>query len=116
MVRSLKRVPEMISLLSTITLSLGLLAANPTTGTSTLTLDLNEAPAAALVQLPGIGKKRALSIVARRKERPFRRLEELRQIKGIGPKTLARLRAHLRIGAATPPPRGSSPGPGRPPG
>lgn len=94
-------------------LSMALWAANPT-HSSTITLDLNQAPAAALVELPGIGPKKALAIVARRTQRPFRSLEELRQIRGIGKKTLDRLRPRLRIGPATPNPPRSSPRPRRP--
>ncbi|MBK6689782.1 MAG: helix-hairpin-helix domain-containing protein [Deltaproteobacteria bacterium] len=93
--------------------SVALLAANPT-HSSTVTLDLNQAPAGALVELPGIGPKKALAIVARRTQRPFRSLEELRQIRGIGKKTLERLRPRLRIGPATPAGPRSSPPPRRP--
>jgi competence protein ComEA len=55
-------------------------------------VDLNRADAAALETLPGIGKTKALAIVAWREEHgPFRSLADLEQVPGIGPKTVERL-------------------------
>jgi competence protein ComEA len=62
-----------------------------------LVLDLNHATAEELTQLPGIGPKRAEAIVARRKERPYTRVTQLLEVKGIGKRTLERLRPHLRL-------------------
>ena len=57
-----------------------------------LQLDLNMAAEADLVLLPGIGPVMAKRIVEyRRTHGPFKRLDELRQIKGIGAKTYAKL-------------------------
>lgn len=51
-----------------------------------------------LMRLPGIGPAYAGRIVAFRAEHgPFRRLEELRQVKGIGPKTFERVKPYLRL-------------------
>jgi competence protein ComEA len=55
-------------------------------------LDLNAAAEADLVRLPGIGPVLAKRIVEYRQAHgPFKRLEELRQVKGIGVKTYAKL-------------------------
>ncbi|HUG20602.1 MAG TPA: helix-hairpin-helix domain-containing protein [Planctomycetaceae bacterium] len=55
-------------------------------------LDLNSACVEELVLLPGIGEVRAASIVRYRAEvGPFQTVDELRRIKGIGPKTLSGL-------------------------
>jgi competence protein ComEA len=55
-------------------------------------LDLNASSLEELVLLPGIGEVRAAAIVRYRQEiGPFRTVDELRRIKGIGPKTLAGL-------------------------
>jgi competence protein ComEA len=62
-----------------------------------LILDLNHATAEELTQLPGIGPKRAEAIVARRNERPYTRVTQLLEVKGIGKRTLERLRPHLRL-------------------
>jgi competence protein ComEA len=54
---------------------------------------LNLASETELVELPGIGPKRAQAIVAlRTKLGRFRRLEDLLRVRGIGPKAIARLR------------------------
>lgn len=62
-----------------------------------LPLDLNCARAATLESLPGIGPARARAIVEARGIRPFRRVEDLTRVPGIGPKTLARLRSTLSV-------------------
>ena len=62
-------------------------------------LDLNDVEAAELRQLPGVGPALAERIVDRRRESGgFGRLEELRDVHGIGPKTLERLRPWLGVG------------------
>jgi competence protein ComEA len=62
-------------------------------------LDLNRASAADLEALPGIGRERAERIVAERAARGgrFDAVDDLRDVPGIGPKTLARLRRALSI-------------------
>jgi competence ComEA-like helix-hairpin-helix protein len=66
------------------------------------TLDINREDAAALQGLPGVGPALARQIVAYREARgPFRRLEELREVPGIGPKRYARLQGWVRV-AETP--------------
>jgi comEA protein len=55
-------------------------------------LDLNTAVEADLVRLPGIGPVMAKRIVEYRQTHgPFKRLEDLRRVKGIGAKTYAKL-------------------------
>lgn len=61
-------------------------------------LDLNRAEVPELCELPGIGVKRAEAIVARRKRKPFSRISQLLEIRGIGGKTLARLKPRLFVG------------------
>lgn len=54
---------------------------------------LNAATARELRELPGIGEKRAEQILALRDRLGrFRRVEELLQVRGLGPRTLARLK------------------------
>jgi competence protein ComEA len=56
-------------------------------------LDLNSARVEEFVLLPGIGEVRAKAIVRHRQEfGPFATVDELIQIKGIGPKTLSGLK------------------------
>jgi competence protein ComEA len=55
-------------------------------------VNLNTAPWHELVNLPGIGAARARDIVKDREEHgPFRSIEDLSRVRGIGPATLAGL-------------------------
>jgi competence protein ComEA len=61
-------------------------------------VSLNAATAEELAQLPGIGPVRAEAIVAdRRRHGPFRRIEDLERVPGIGSATVERLRERLRV-------------------
>ena len=60
-------------------------------------VDINTADWPELVQLPAIGETLARRIVAsRQKDGPFRDHNDLRRVRGIGPKTLERIRPYLR--------------------
>jgi len=59
-------------------------------------LDINTADWPELAQLPGIGETLGRRIVQDRAERgPFLGHEDLRRVRGIGPKTLERVRPYL---------------------
>lgn len=60
-------------------------------------IDVNRADEAALQTLPGVGPALARRIVEARKQRPFATVEELARVRGIGPATVARLRARIRV-------------------
>lgn len=60
-------------------------------------IDINRARVAELMVLDGVGRVRAEQIVLHRvRYGPFRRMEDLLDVDGIGPETLARLRPLLR--------------------
>ena len=62
-------------------------------------LDLNRATASDLEKLPGIGPTLAARIVAWRETHgPFKSVEDLLAIPGIGPKTLDGLRDKVTVG------------------
>lgn len=62
-------------------------------------IDINRATVEDFSKLPGIGPKLARQIVAfRQKHGPFRRVEDLMMIKGIGVKKWKTLRSHVRVG------------------
>ena len=67
-------------------------------------IDLNRASAAELEALPGIGPAKARAIVKLRTARGrFGSVEELVDVRGIGPKTLARLRPLASVSETTVP-------------
>lgn len=65
-------------------------------------VNVNTATAEELTALPGIGEKRAQAILEIRKEKGgFKSVDELTEVKGIGPANLEKLRPYLRVGSAT---------------
>lgn len=65
---------------------------------SLILINPNTASAAELQRLPGIGEKMAARIISyRQKHGPFRRPEDLLNIKGIGPKSLQKIRKYLKV-------------------
>jgi competence protein ComEA len=63
-----------------------------------LSIDLNSASATDLDALPGIGPALAERIVAyRQKHGPFKKIDDLLQVSGIGPKLLEKIKPHLII-------------------
>jgi competence protein ComEA len=63
-------------------------------------IDVNTAGVEALTDLPGIGHSTAQRIVDYRKEHgPFKTVDELLSVKGIGEKSLARFRDRVTVGA-----------------
>jgi competence protein ComEA len=66
-------------------------------------VDLNRAGVDELCTLPGIGRKKAEAIIALRERRPFTRVTQLLQIKGIGHKTLLKLKPRVTVTPPSPP-------------
>jgi competence ComEA-like helix-hairpin-helix protein len=63
-------------------------------------LDLNRAALGDLLLLPGVGPKLAQRIIDERTRRGhYGRVEELLEVKGIGPATLVRLSRFVRVSA-----------------
>jgi competence protein ComEA len=62
-------------------------------------VDLNTANAAELALLPGVGPTLALRIVDFRSvEGPFTSVEGLTEVRGVGARTVERLREHVTVG------------------
>lgn len=63
------------------------------------TINLNTAPVSDLTRLPGIGEKRAESILAYREENgPFSSVQELTEVPGIGAGILAQITDYVTVG------------------
>jgi competence protein ComEA len=64
-------------------------------------VNLNTAPPEVLGLIPGIGPSKAAEIVRYRSKRPFRTVDELVRIKGIGRKMVRGIRVHLAVAGPT---------------
>ena len=68
---------------------------------STAIVNLNTATAADLEGLPGIGAKTAARIVEyRQKNGPFKKVEELMNVRGVGEKNFLKLKPQLAVAPA----------------
>ncbi|HZT76675.1 MAG TPA: helix-hairpin-helix domain-containing protein [Vicinamibacterales bacterium] len=69
----------------------------PITGT----ININSASAVELQALPGIGAKTAARIVEyRQKNGPFKKVEELMNVRGVGEKNFLKLKSQITVAAA----------------
>src|SRR2546422_7426430 len=69
----------------------------PTTGV----VNLNTASATQLEALPGIGAKTAARIIEyRQKNGPFKKIEELMNVRGVGEKNFLKLKAQITVATA----------------
>lgn len=67
-------------------------------------VDINRATIDELVRLPGIGRRRASAIVLlREKRRGFKHVRELLRIRGIGRRSLERMKPMVEVGPYPPP-------------
>ena len=76
-------------------------------------VNINTANLEQLTELPGIGPAKAQAIVAYRTEKPFKSIEEIKEVKGIGDKLFAKLETYLTVSGETMVgPSGTKPGSG----
>jgi competence protein ComEA len=69
----------------------------PGKGAPTAPVDLNSAPKPELMKLPGVGEKTADAIIDRRRHVPFRNVEEIMDVKGIGEKKFAKMKPFIVV-------------------
>jgi len=63
-------------------------------------ININTATAADLQRLPGIGAKTAARVIEyRQKNGPFKKIEELMNVRGIGERNFLRLKDQISVGA-----------------
>ena len=78
----------------------GLLGPNPrrVPTLEAVTIDVNRAALPELQALPGVGRVRAEAIILHRvRHGPFRRIEDLDAVDGLGPLTVESLRPFVRL-------------------
>jgi competence protein ComEA len=64
-------------------------------------VNLNSAPEEKLTLLPGIGPAKARAILEHRRVHPFRRVDELVKVKGIGRKLFGNVRHYVTVAGPT---------------
>lgn len=76
-------------------------AAKPAAASAAATIvNINTASAAEFEALPGIGPKTAARILEyRQKNGPFKKIEELMNVRGLGEKNFLKLKGQLTVGA-----------------
>lgn len=60
-------------------------------------VDINQASKSRLMELPGIGEKTADIIIQYRKIDTFRRIEDIQNVKGIGPKKFEKMKPFITV-------------------
>jgi len=65
-------------------------------------ININTATAQELTDLPGIGPVTAAKIVEYREAKPFDTVEEVLEVKGIGPAKFEAIKDRITVGAAAP--------------
>ena len=78
-------------------------ATKPPVTASTEVVNLNTASGAQIAALPGIGPKTADLIVQyREKNGPFKKIEEVMNVRGVGEKSFLRIKDRLTVAAPKP--------------
>jgi competence protein ComEA len=105
MVRSLLSIVALLALVAGHAHAMGQDGATTRTASeATGVVNLNTATSAELQALPGIGPATATRILEyRQKNGPFKKIEEVMNVQGIGEKIFLRLRPQLSVGTAAAP-------------
>lgn len=69
----------------------------PSAAQAAASVDINTASVTELTELPGIGPAKAAAIVEERNVAPFKSVDDLARVRGIGDATIADLRDHVLV-------------------
>jgi len=91
----------MVKLVTTLAIAFAIAFASLFALPASAVVNINTASKDELIALPGIGPAKAQAIVDYRKlNGPFKAVDDLKNVKGIGAKRLDKLRAELTVGPA----------------
>lgn len=76
-------------------------AAMASGGSETPTVNINTATETQLANLPGVGPSKAKAIIKYRDNRPFKKIEQIMRVKGIGRKSFKAMRPYLSVDGPT---------------
>ncbi len=77
------------------------MAAGKAKGSITGVVNINQADVAQLTMLPGVGPAKAQAIRQYAQAHPFKTVDEIKEVKGIGEKQFAKLKSHLSVAGAS---------------
>lgn len=84
-----------IAALAVATLGLTIVSSSPAASER---VDVNRASLSELTELPGIGPSKAAAIIEEREIAPFKSIDDLARVRGIGDATLSELRDYITVG------------------
>ena len=76
-------------------------AAADSSSAETQVVNINTATSAELSLLPGVGASKAEAIIKYRNNRPFKKVEDIMRVRGIGRKSFVKMRPHLTVEGPT---------------
>jgi len=94
-------IKKTVTLLVVLAIGASALAASSSKKQLTGAVNINTATAGELALLPGIGKAKAEAIIVQRQKAPFKSAADLKVIKGIGDKMIAKLAAFVVVDGPT---------------
>ena len=97
----MKKINSMVSAVLVVAFMTASLAAAAADSSNKSVVNINTATVAELANLPGVGPSKAEAIVKYRKDRPFKKVEHIMRVKGIGRKSYNAMSPYLTLEGPT---------------